>query len=59
MKYAQGGKCCRLASVNGGGGRYGFTPVELVGIIFVVSLLALVLFDRLLFYQAQAEKTVM
>lgn len=59
MKYARGGKCCRLTSVNGGGGRCGFTLVELVGIIFVASLLALVLFDRLLFYQAQAEKTVM
>jgi general secretion pathway protein G len=60
MSCTQCGKFCHLASVAWGRGKQvGFTLFELVGIIFVASVLALVLFDRLLFFQAQAEKTVM
>jgi general secretion pathway protein G len=60
MNCTQRGKFCRLASVTGYKKKQvGFTLFELVGIIFVASVLALVLFDRLLFYQTQAEKTVM
>lgn len=60
MKSALGGKFCRLTSVIPGKGRQpGFTLFELVGVILIASALGLVLFDRLLFYRAQAEQTVM
>ncbi|HAN57317.1 MAG TPA: hypothetical protein DCQ77_14505 [Betaproteobacteria bacterium] len=60
MKYAQGGKFCRLASVTlDRGKQLGFTLFELLGIILIVSVLSLLLFDRFLGYQALAEKTVM
>lgn len=60
MKYAQGGKSCRLTSVILGRRRQiGFTLFELLGIILLVSALSLLLYDRFLGYQALAEKTAM
>lgn len=60
MKYARGGKFRRLTSVILDRGRQvGFTLFELMGIIFIASVLSLVLYDRFLGYQALAEKTVM
>ena len=60
MKYARGGKSCRLTSVIWGRRRHaGFTLFELVGIILLVSALSLLLYDRFLGYQALAEKTAM
>ncbi|MES1998725.1 MAG: hypothetical protein V4446_05380 [Pseudomonadota bacterium] len=60
MKYAQGGKCCRLASVTlGRGKQVGFTMFELVGIVFIASMLSVLLYDQFMRYQALAEKTVM
>lgn len=54
------GKGCRSASVLLPGKRQaGFTLLELLGIILLVSVLTLVLYDRFLGYQALAEKTVM
>ena len=60
MKYAQSGKCCRLASVIlGRGKQVGFTLFELAGIIFIASVVSILLYDQLLRYQALAEKTSM
>ena len=60
MKYARGGKSCRLTSVIWGRRRQaGFTLFELVGIIFIASVLSILLYDRFLGYQALAEKTSM
>jgi hypothetical protein len=60
MKYAQSGKCCRLASVTlGRGKQVGFTLFELVGIMFIASMLSVLLYDQFMRYQSLAEKTVM
>ena len=60
MKCTRSGKFCRLASVTlDRGKQLGFTLFELLGIILVVSVLSLLLFDRFLGYQALAEKTAM
>lgn len=60
MKCTRSGKCCRLASVTlGRGKQVGFTLFELVGIIFIASMLSVLLYDQFMRYQALAEKTVM
>lgn len=60
MKCTRSGKFCRLASVTlDRGKQLGFTLFELLGIILVVSVLSILLFDRFLGYQALAEKTAM
>ncbi|BBP03998.1 hypothetical protein TPL01_16230 [Sulfuriferula plumbiphila] len=60
MKYARGGKFCRLTSVIlDRGRRVGFTRFELVGIIFIASVLSVLLYDQFLRYQALAEQAVM
>jgi type II secretory pathway pseudopilin PulG len=54
------GRDCRPASVLLFGKRQaGFTLFELLGIILLVSVLSLLLYDRFLGYQALAEKTAM
>ena len=60
MKYSRSGIFCRPASVVLVMKRQaGFTLFELLGIILLVSVLSLVLYDRFLGYQALAEKTAM
>ncbi len=60
MKYSRSGIFCRPASVVLVRRRQaGFTLFELLGIILLVSVLSLVLYDRFLGYQALAEKTAM
>ncbi|MHB1334018.1 MAG: hypothetical protein ACYCY1_15615 [Sulfuriferula sp.] len=60
MKTALWGRGCRSVSVIPVKGRQaGFTLFELLGIILLVSVLSLLLYDRFLGYQALAEKTSM
>lgn len=60
MKAALWGRGCRSVSVIPVKERQaGFTLFELLGIILLVSVLSLLLYDRFLGYQALAEKTVM
>ncbi|WP_124703472.1 hypothetical protein [Sulfuriferula multivorans] len=60
MKTVRRGIFCRPASVVLVSRRLaGFTLFELLGIILLVSVLSLVLYDRFLGYQALAEKTAM
>ena len=60
MKCTRGGKFCRLASVTlDRGKQVGFTLFELVGIMFIASMLSVLLYDQFMRYQALAEKTVM
>ena len=60
MKCTRGGTFYRRASVTlDRGKQLGFTLLELLGIILIVSVLSLLLFDRFLGYQALAEKTAM
>ena len=60
MKCTRGGTFCHRASVTlDRGKQLGFTLLELLSIILIVSVLSLLLFDRFLGYQALAEKTAM
>ena len=60
MKCLRSGILCRPAAVVLGRRRQtGFTLFELLGIILLVSVLSLLLYDRFLGYQALAEKTAM
>lgn len=60
MNSARKGKLCRLASARLGKKRQaGFSLIQRTGIIFLVSVLSVLLYDQFLRYQARVAKTVM
>lgn len=60
MSFARKGKLCRLASAKLGKKRQaGFSLIQRTGIIFLVSVLSVLLYDQFLRYQARVAKTVM
>jgi type II secretory pathway pseudopilin PulG len=50
---------CNRGKYDGHGVAAGFSLFELMVVLIVISLMGLVLLDRLLYYQEQAEKTAM